>query len=402
MSSVHPIQEYVTTFLSLYAEAYAPERKEPLLEIWNTPEIQAGFRRALLGKEKKTAGAELGKKKETGGPKPYYTVELAKSGRAGCRGCKEKIPQKTARIGKHVLIDQGGRKFRSALWYHPNCLPHPKYLPEIKGWDVLPEQVQVELLRSSSALVKPTPVKPLTFKGKLNMSQLEGAITNRYKRFRSFSFGLPDSEMYSKNWNWRCFVSTMLCCNTREENMLTYVTHNLFKKFPTPEKLAAARDQVPEIIEEMKKGKIRHAPGKALNIVNNTRLLLEEHSGEVPKTRGALQRMRGVGRHVSSVVMAWVHEKGEFGIDVHVTRIMERWKMISPGDRDLQVEKRVKQQIPKDKIGAFSRAFVDLGQDVCGFTPNCGQCFLRGSCPSAQVESEATEGREVRANLLEW
>jgi len=51
--------------------------------------------------------------------------------------------------------------------------------------------------------------------------------------------------------------------------------------------------------------------------------------------------------------------------------------------KDIDIEEKVKQQIPEKQLGAFSRAFVDHGQRYCGYTPNCTACPLRGCCPSA-------------------
>ena len=86
---------------------------------------------------------------------------------------------------------------------------------------------------------------------------------------------------------------------------------------------------------------------------------------------------------MSSVTLAWVHEAPEFGVDVHVRRILERWGYIEEKDPEDVVEAKIKSQIPEEQIGHFSRSFVDHGQSICGYTPDCGNCYLNKACPTA-------------------
>ena len=130
--------------------------------------------------------------------------------------------------------------------------------------------------------------------------------------------------------------------------------------------------------------KLRHTGKKMAFILRANRRLLADYDGDIPNDRDALEEMNGVGRHVASVTMAWVHQAPEFGIDTHVSRILKRWGYIEDGMDEEQVETIVKRAIPEKQIGHFSRAFVDHGQQVCGFTPDCQNCYLRGSCPTAR------------------
>ena len=226
--------------------------------------------------------------------------------------------------------------------------------------------------------------------GQLDLPRFAAALTQRYQRFRSFRFGLPDSEMYTENWNWRCFLATMLVCNTHETAMLD-VTDTLFKVYSSPHALLALEhDDTSQAawITWMKKRDLRHAARKLRDILKATRHLLDSYSGCVPNSRGLLQKMSGVGRHVASVTMAWVHKAPEFGIDTHVSRILRRWGYVPDSFGDVETEDLIKRSIPTDQIGHFSRAFVDHGQQICGFTPDCENCYLRGSCPTAAKELE--------------
>jgi endonuclease-3 len=219
----------------------------------------------------------------------------------------------------------------------------------------------------------------------LDITRFASSLTDRYGKFRSFTFGLAPEERYTSNWDWRCFMATMLVCNTRETSMLA-VTSKLFKAFPDQEALLSLEEDKElqsSWKKTMDKHDLRHSARKLKCIIEATRTIQDKYKGKVPKSRSALQSMKGVGRHVSSVTMAWVHQEAEFGIDVHVRRIMTRWGYVDDTMDEIAVEQRVKAIIPEKQIGHFSRAFVDHGQQVCGYTPDCSNCFLKSSCPTA-------------------
>jgi len=321
-------------------------------------------------------------------PKPkrsnrIWELEQAKSDRSRCTQCKEFIAKGTFRLGVVTYYPH-----RNVRWTHfPGCskkalvgatmsLINPKTSLSEDQQEMI-EEIQQQ---------REAPVAPLaTITGGINVESCAGLMTGRYGRFRSFTFGLPLEERYTQNWNWRCFLATILVCNTHETAMLA-VADKLFKSFPNEDALltvAEDEDLQRRWKDIMEEHKLRHVGNKLRNILEATKCIKEEHSGEIPATRRELEKMRGVGRHVSSVTMAWVHEKSEFGIDVHVRRIMTRLGYVDDSMTDVAVEKKVKSLVPEDKVGHFSRALVDHGQQVCGFTPNCDACFLKSSCPTA-------------------
>lgn len=321
--------------------------------------------------------------------KKGWVVEVAKSGRSTCRGCGELIERGSYRLGVVTFYPH-----RNCRWYcWGECMQRALLgasTHRVWGLKKLGAGVALELdvyIRSTNATI----TKSLPgLVGELDMPRFASALTSRYRRFRSFRFGLPEEEMYGRNWNWRCFLATMLVCNTHETAMLA-VTDKLFLVYPDPESFLKLEDDMETQrawIGWMKKHDLRHAARKMANTVTATRKIVKEFGGHIPASRGALQKMAGVGRHVASVTMAWVHESPEFGIDTHVSRILKRWGYVPEGMGDVETEDLVKRTIPSEQIGHFSRAFVDHGQQVCGFTPDCESCFLKGCCPTAAKELE--------------
>ena len=307
--------------------------------------------------------------------KPYNLVESAKSGRSRCRSCNELIEKNELRIGMVTF-----RPHRNTRFYHlsHSCMSVSSL--NIENINEGQKSLVNEYLQSYKAsLLTPTEVAT----GELGFSQLAGILTRQYNKFRGFSFGL--STKFTENWNWRCFIATILVCNTKETSMLR-VTQKLFIDYPDPESLLQLRtmpSKREELLTMMDQMKLRHG-GKKLGYILGASEAVRSNKGLVPNTRKDLMAIKGVGRHVSSVTMAWVHQKGEFGIDVHVKRILSRLGLITGKERELEIEKMVKKQVDKKKIGHFSRSFVDFGQNVCGYIPNCESCPLNKVCPTGQ------------------
>ncbi len=324
-------------------------------------------------------------------PRKIWVVERARSGRSTCAHCKELIAKDSLRLGVVTFYPH-----RHCRWHcFGACMKRALLgasVERLSGTKEFSSQFRVimeQLMHAINAtlLIKTMPA----IVGDMDMPRFATALTTRYNRFRSFRFGLNEKQMYSSNWKWRCFLATMLVCNTHETAMLA-VTDGLFKVYQTPEdlaKLEGDKEKQKAWKDWMeKKQKLRHAGKKMAFILRANRKILKEHDGEVPNDRDALQSMNGVGRHVASVTMAWVHQAPEFGIDTHVNRILKRWGYIDDGLDEEQIETIVKRVIPKKQIGHFSRAFVDHGQQVCGFTPDCGNCYLKGACPTGRKYTE--------------
>ena len=303
---------------------------------------------------------------------PRYFVEPAKTGRSRCRGCNYKIDKHAPRVGC-VLYEP----HRTVLWYHldPACV----FCEELSVSTAVKDEDRcvVEAFEEECRI---TSLPVLT--GKIGLKQLAGIMTGRYNKFRSFSFGIS-GKYYTPNWNWRCLMATILVCNTKELYMLDFV-QKLFKQFTNPEELVLMnQEQKIKIVELMKKHKIKHEWTKLTTLINASRMVIDK--GGVPATREELMSIKGIGRHVSSVVMAWVHRESTFGIDLHVRRILKRFRLLT-NEKDAEIEARVAREVPSEMIGKFSRTFVDMGQSVCGYTRNCHQCAFKKSCPSSLLE----------------
>src|SRR5690625_7629556 len=86
-------------------------------------------------------------------------------------------------------------------------------------------------------------------------------------------------------------------------------------------------------------------PRKARAIHELSRILLDEHGGEVPADLEALKRLPGVAHKTASVVMAQAFGVPAFPVDTHIHRLAQRWGLscgssVNQSDRGLNTLSR--------------------------------------------------------------
>ncbi len=138
------------------------------------------------------------------------------------------------------------------------------------------------------------------------------------------------------------------------------VTPRLFAKADTPAKMAALT--VAEI-----DGIVRPcglAPMKATHIRELSRLLLERHGGQVPRTFAELEALPGVGHKTASVLMVQAFGQPAFPVDTHIHRLAMRWKL-SRGPNVMQVERDLKKLFPPESWHDLHLRIIYYGREHC-------------------------------------
>ena len=158
-------------------------------------------------------------------------------------------------------------------------------------------------------------------------------------------------------------------------------TPALFKKYPTPQKLAAAdRETVEQMIRSC--GFFRM---KAKNIIAAAKMLVEEHGAQVPADRGALEALPGVGRKSASVVLSVIFEEAEFAVDTHVFRVSHRLGLTT-GKTPRDVENDVTKLIPKENWRHAHHWLILHGREICKApVPRCSLCPVNAICPTPPI-----------------
>ncbi len=174
-------------------------------------------------------------------------------------------------------------------------------------------------------------------------------------------------------------VATILSAQCTDERV-NKVTPALFRRYPTPAKMARAPlNDLEELIRST--GFFRQ---KAKSLSVTAQRLATDHRGEVPRTLEALLALRGVARKTANVVLgnAYGIASGVV-VDTHVGRLSRRLGLTRHTD-PVKIEKDLTKKIPTADWIWFSHALITHGRAHClARRPRCGDCPLRALCPSA-------------------
>lgn len=120
--------------------------------------------------------------------------------------------------------------------------------------------------------------------------------------------------------------------------------------------------------------------GKAKNIIETCRLLLERHGGEIPQTREALEALPGVGRKTANVVLNTAFGQPAMAVDTHIFRVSNRIG-IAPGKTVLEVEKKLMRFVPKQFLIDAHHWLILHGRYICvARKPRCQSCVIIDLC----------------------
>jgi endonuclease III len=119
---------------------------------------------------------------------------------------------------------------------------------------------------------------------------------------------------------------------------------------------------------------------KAMNVIETCRLLLEQHGGEVPRDREALEALPGVGRKTANVVLNVAFGEPTLAVDTHVFRVANRTGL-APGKTPLAVEAGLLKVTPAEFMQHAHHWLILHGRHVCvARTPKCPQCAIAPYC----------------------
>jgi endonuclease III len=119
---------------------------------------------------------------------------------------------------------------------------------------------------------------------------------------------------------------------------------------------------------------------KAKNVIATCRLLLDEHGGEVPASREALERLPGVGRKTANVVLNTAFGEPTMAVDTHIFRVANRTGL-APGKTPLAVERGLLKRVPAEFLHDAHHWLILHGRYVCkARRPDCPQCVIRDLC----------------------
>jgi endonuclease-3 len=120
--------------------------------------------------------------------------------------------------------------------------------------------------------------------------------------------------------------------------------------------------------------------GKARNVVELSRQLLELHGGEVPRDREALETLPGVGRKTANVVLNVAFGESTMAVDTHIFRLGNRTG-IAPGATPRAVEDALLRRVPASMLRDAHHWLILHGRYVCkARAPECWRCVAVQWC----------------------
>jgi endonuclease-3 len=153
-------------------------------------------------------------------------------------------------------------------------------------------------------------------------------------------------------------------------------TRALFATAPTPQKmLALGVEGIEAHIKTI--GLFRT---KAKNLHATCRILVEQHGGQVPRRREALEALPGVGRKTANVVLNVAFGEPTIAVDTHIFRVGNRTGL-APGRAPHDVEMKLLEVVPERYRADAHHWLILHGRYVClARTPQCWRCGVAAQC----------------------
>jgi endonuclease-3 len=197
----------------------------------------------------------------------------------------------------------------------------------------------------------------------------------------------PETELDYSN-DYTLLVAVVLSAQATDAGV-NVATRGLFPIADTPAKMLALGEE--GLKQHIKTIGLFNM--KAKNVIALSRILVEKHGGQVPRTREELQALPGVGRKTANVVLNVAHGAETFPVDTHVFRVANRTGL-APGKNELEVELKLDRTTPPPWRNSSHHLLILHGRYVCkARKPECWRCVVRDLCrykPKTMAPSETS------------
>jgi endonuclease III len=190
-------------------------------------------------------------------------------------------------------------------------------------------------------------------------------------------YGIPKPDLLFSNL-YQLTIAVVLSAQTTDKQV-NNVTRTLFEKFPDFISLAGARvGLIEEIVRSS--GFYHH---KARNIINLSKIIMNEHNGKVPDDYNKLIKLPGVGRKSANVILSVGFGIPALAVDTHIIRIANRVGYVNSKD-PVDVENALISVIAPDNWKAAHLLLIKHGRVTCmARNPLCAECPINSLCDFA-------------------
>ncbi len=175
-------------------------------------------------------------------------------------------------------------------------------------------------------------------------------------------------------------VACIISIRTRDEAMIR-IARRLFARARTPAEVAALEvDEIDALISPS-----TFHRGKAAQIRDIARRVVDEHGGTLPCDPDVLLSFRGVGPKCANLVLGIACGRVAIGVDIHVHRVTNRWGYVRANTPEATMA-ALEAVLPRDYWLEINRLLVPFGKHICtGTAPKCSTCPVLEYCRTIGV-----------------
>lgn len=208
------------------------------------------------------------------------------------------------------------------------------------------------------------------------ISEVLSIIREKVKDFKPPVVGAMTRDPF------KVLISTIISLRTKDA-VTEAASKRLFSLADTPERMMTLS---PEEIE-----KAIYPTGfykrKAINILELSKIILDQYEGIVPDTVEELLKLKGVGRKTANLTVTLGYNTLGICVDIHVHRITNRWGYVKTSNPD-ETEFVLREKLPEKHWIEINDLLVCYGQNLCTpVSPHCSKCPVFGYCNKVGVTS---------------
>jgi A/G-specific adenine glycosylase len=211
-------------------------------------------------------------------------------------------------------------------------------------------------------------------------------LLTQSERFRATLLDWYDAHARDLPWRrtrdpYRIWLSEVMLQQTRVAAVIEHY-HEFLRRFPTIEKLAAAREASVLAawsgLGYYRRARMLHAAAK---------LIARDLEGKFPTTAKELLDLPGIGRYTSAAIASIAFDEPIAVVDGNVERVLLRTSGRSLAGE--QMWNAAEDLLDRSRPGDFNQAIMELGATVC--TPRAPSCL---TCPV--IDLCATRGENTK------
>ena len=206
------------------------------------------------------------------------------------------------------------------------------------------------------------------------MAQMKKDAISEFFQRLSAANPHPTTELEYHN-TYTLLVAVVLSAQATDVGV-NKATKELFKTVDTPQKMLFWGEDA--LIGHVRTiGLFRT---KAKNVIALSAMLVNEHGGQVPHDRAALEALPGVGRKTANVLLNTAFGEPTMAVDTHIFRLSNRTGL-APGKDVRAVEDRLLKRVPAEFMQHAHHWLILHGRYVCkARKPECGGCIVADVC----------------------